>query len=176
MIKYIGYFLFIIGTIFSFSFAAKIPVDWICFLITCFVAGAGAVMIRLNHKSSKNVVKAKSEEQISAAYLINLIKSINNKLAELKKSYDPSKNQDMKKEIESLQCSIVEFLDHRNLIEAEYSFKKASEVFISFATGERFINRAWSALVDGYSDEVSKSLEKASSSFSSTVCLCDKLD
>ena len=45
-----------------------------------------------------------------------------------------------------------------------------------FAAGERYINRAWSASVDGYIDETLTYVTKARSQFDGTRAVLDRLD
>lgn len=60
---------------------------------------------------------------------------------------------------------IAEFVDGREVISHRYSAKVYADVMTEFASGERYLNRAWSAAADGYVDEVEKSLKLSTNFF-----------
>ncbi len=56
---------------------------------------------------------------------------------------------------------MIEFADNRNAIAHRFGNRAFAKVMTEFATGERYLNRAWSAAADGYVDEVQRSVEHA---------------
>lgn len=57
------------------------------------------------------------------------------------------------------------FANARESMVHVFGMKNYADVMSSFAAGERYINRVWSASVDGYVDEVSKYLDRANDQF-----------
>ena len=58
-----------------------------------------------------------------------------------------------------------DFADARESISHIYGLQTYADVMSSFATGERYLNRVWSASADGYIDEVAAFLPKAQQQF-----------
>ena len=54
-----------------------------------------------------------------------------------------------------------DFAEARNALVQRFGLEAFANVMTQFASGERFVNRAWSAAADGYIDEVHASLERA---------------
>jgi hypothetical protein len=61
---------------------------------------------------------------------------------------------------EQLADDFREFADGRNLITTEYGLNVFADVMTQFASGERSVNRAWSAAADGYVDESETCLKR----------------
>lgn len=57
------------------------------------------------------------------------------------------------------------FVEARESIRHRYGVQAYADVMTDFATGERTLNRAWSASTDGYVDEVARSVIKAETHF-----------
>ena len=57
------------------------------------------------------------------------------------------------------------FANARETMIHVFGMQKYADVMSAFAAGERYINRVWSASTDGYEDEVSLYLQKASTQF-----------
>lgn len=57
------------------------------------------------------------------------------------------------------------FVTHRESIAHAYGLQPYADVMTHFATGERYLNRSWSASTDGYRDEVTVYLERARDQF-----------
>jgi len=175
-VKVAGYILFFIGMIPGFIFAAKIPVSWIYFIISSAVAATGAVLIRLSGKKRKGqgAEEKRKDTSLNSSELFEIVRKIDETLKSMVSSIEGADRDDLKSGIESIQESMLEFIDNRHVLSDEYDFKSASEIFIIFAGGERYVNRAWSSLVDGYMEEAGKSLKIASRKFSETLELCNK--
>lgn len=60
---------------------------------------------------------------------------------------------------------LMQFADARNSMKHLYGIQAYADVMSSFAAGERYINRIWSASTDGYVDEVLKYVSKANAQF-----------
>ncbi len=57
------------------------------------------------------------------------------------------------------------FVEARESIAHTHSLNAYADVMTSFAAGERYLNRVWSASADGYIDEVNTYLDKAQEQF-----------
>jgi len=57
------------------------------------------------------------------------------------------------------------FVEARESIAHTHSLNAYADVMSSFAAGERYLNRVWSASTDGYIDEVNAYLDKAQEQF-----------
>jgi hypothetical protein len=57
------------------------------------------------------------------------------------------------------------FVEARESIAHVHGLQAYADVMNYFATGERYLNRVWSASADGYIDEVNEYLEKATEQF-----------
>ncbi|MCO4760231.1 MAG: hypothetical protein KC502_01925 [Myxococcales bacterium] len=68
-------------------------------------------------------------------------------------------------DVERVQQQIVSpLVEGRGQISQEYGVAAYAEVFVPFSAAERLLNRAWSASVDEYVDEIAPCLVKASAS------------
>lgn len=59
----------------------------------------------------------------------------------------------------------MNFADARDSMKHLFGIQSYAEVMSSFAAGERYINRVWSASTDGYIDEVMMYVEKSLAQF-----------
>ena len=57
------------------------------------------------------------------------------------------------------------FVQARTSLTHKYGVQAYADIMSHFATGERYLNRSWSASADGYVDEVHSSLEQAEGEF-----------
>lgn len=74
--------------------------------------------------------------------------------------------EDLQDKIELIQSyQILPFVKNKNELSKKLSISDFTSVFAPFATGERYLNRSWSALVDGYKEESEKSLNISKENF-----------
>ncbi len=73
---------------------------------------------------------------------------------------------ELKRRIEAIQLERIEpIVDSRVQLEVRYGLAGFASVFGPFSSGERKVNRAWSALVDGHLPETAASLASAAAEF-----------
>jgi hypothetical protein len=60
---------------------------------------------------------------------------------------------------------LARFVDARESIAHVHGLQAYADVMNAFAAGERYLNRVWSASADGYVDEVTAYVQKASEQF-----------
>ena len=69
---------------------------------------------------------------------------------------------DMRFEIDRLfRDDLTEFADARDSMKRLFGLQAFADIMSSFAAGERYLNRVWSASTDGYQDEVLAYVEKS---------------
>ena len=79
---------------------------------------------------------------------------------------------DMRHKIDELFMEDLEtFVEARESIVHRYGLAAYGEVMGSFAAGERYLNRVWSASADGYIDEVNEYIEKAKDQFAESLAI-----
>ena len=66
---------------------------------------------------------------------------------------------------EELRPDLHRFAKARNSMVHLFGLQSYADIMSEFATGERYINRVWSASADGYESEASAYLEKALTEF-----------
>jgi hypothetical protein len=67
------------------------------------------------------------------------------------------------------------FAEARESMIHVFGIQHFADVMSSFAAGERYVNRVWSASTDGYEDEVRKYISRARDQFTEAVALFQKL-
>ncbi|TNE64281.1 MAG: hypothetical protein EP335_07380 [Alphaproteobacteria bacterium] len=138
-------------------------VDWYMFLP---VVAAGVLGVWLV-KHFENA-EARSSDKL-AGNRRDLEESLNNILANLE-ALDGRKDKvptyDMRFEIDRLlRDDLSRFADARDSMKHLFGLKAYADIMSSFAAGERYINRVWSASTDGYVDEVLVYVEKSLNQF-----------
>jgi len=145
------------------------PINWLWYIPALAVGVAGVVMIRTaearqsktEHHVAANIETVEGSLQRIAANL--------NKLNAEKHSVD---TYDMRHKIDELFMDDLEqFVDARQSIVHRYGLAAYGEIMGSFAAGERYLNRVWSASADGYIDEVNEYLEKATNQFAESLTI-----
>jgi len=61
------------------------------------------------------------------------------------------------------------FVENRESIAHAYGLQEYADIMTHFATGERYLNRCWSASTDGYVDEVNAYLTRARDQFAQSL-------
>jgi hypothetical protein len=167
--KLIGFLMVIVGFI-AAALAAVVDesaVKWLWYVPALAVAVAGVTAIRI-----EEVGRSKTEHHVTAKIetidgSIGRIVANINKLNSEKNSINTYK---MRHRIDELFVNDLEmFVDARESIGHRYGLAAYGDVMSSFAAGERYLNRVWSASADGYIDEVNDYIQKACEQF--TDCL-----
>jgi hypothetical protein len=76
---------------------------------------------------------------------------------------------------EHLSQHLSRFVQARRVLAHLYGLSAYAEIMSHFAAGERYLNRIWSACADGYLDEASVYLDKASDQFTLALEKVNKL-
>jgi len=142
-------------------------VRWLWYVPALVVGAAGVAAIRIN-----DTRQSKTEHHVASR--IESVESSLEKIAVNIKRLNTEKHSintyDMRHRIDELFIEDLEmFVDARESIAHRYGLAAYGEVMSSFAAGERYLNRVWSASADGYIDEVNTYLDKAQEQFSESL-------
>ena len=144
-------------------------IKWLWYVPALAIGVAGVVMIRVDearHSKTEHHVAA-NIETIEAS--LGRISANLDKLNADKHSID---TYDMRHRIDALFMDDLEmFVGARESIIHRYGLAAYGEIMGSFAAGERYLNRVWSASADGYIDEVNEYLQKAKDQFAESLTI-----
>jgi hypothetical protein len=159
--KTLGYLLIIVGFLGGALVAVleELSVRWEWY-IPALVAGAvGVLLVRsTERRMSRSEGRLTSNMESIEAALGRIVENLT-RLNTEKESIDP---YDVRHRIDELFADDIDvFVQGRESIAHAYSLRAYADVMSSFAAGERYLNRAWSASADGYVDEVNAYLDKA---------------
>jgi len=142
-------------------------VRWLWYVPALMVGVAGVAAIRINEAR-----QSKTEHHVTSR--IETVEGSLERIATNIKKLNTDKHSintyDMRHRIDELFIDDLEmFVDARESIAHRYGLAVYGEVMSTFAAGERYLNRVWSASADGYIDEVNTYLEKAQEQFSESI-------
>lgn len=134
-------------------------IPWAAYAVCAFVGSVGVVLLRQD----------RSMQKIRSAAATASLESVRDHLVQASARVTALAGQ-----IDQLSCEevlpmideecaplLTEFADGRAVILHRFGTAAYAEVMTEFASGERYLNRAWSAAADGYVDEVELSLNAA---------------
>lgn len=162
--KKIGFFLLIAGFL-GGAFATSLDVElvnWTLFVVAALLAVAGVVMVK-RHDSS-----LAQSDSVLEGNRTELRESIDNVVRDLQ-ALTAGGSKDgaaLREQIDlKLREDLRRFADARESMVHLYGLQVYADIMSSFAAGERYINRVWSASVDGYDSEADTYLDKAVKQF-----------
>lgn len=133
-------------------------VRWPWYGLAMLIAFGGVILLRASNRATQL-----NSENIQGQYstLTTAIVELVDKLQTLDANFDNMIPEEVVEFIDD-QCVIHfnDFADSRNTITQRYGLTAFAEIMSEFATGERYINRAWSASADGYIDEAKSSVKR----------------
>jgi len=161
----IGYLMITVGFL-AGAVAATVDKEnvlWGYFVPSLAVGVAGVAMARLGRRRESRVEgKLASDSQSIEASLKRVVENITRLNAE-KSSINA---YDVRHRIDELfPEDLTVFVEARESIAHSHGLAAYADVMSSFAAGERYLNRVWSASADGYVDEVNAYLDKAQAQF-----------
>ncbi len=164
--KTIGYLLLALGFLAAAGIASQTDenlVAWTWFVPAAVVAAIGVGLVRFG-------MKRQSQEEIAqGGGLRPVVEAIDNIVSNMrtldgeKEQLDPYAFHDRIDEL--FVRDLGQFVDHRKRIADIHGLQSYAEVMNEFAAGERYLNRVWSASVDGYVDEIREYVGRARSQF-----------
>ena len=162
--KNLGYFLLAAGFL-GGAYATSLDVqnvDWTFFGIAAVAAIAGLVIFKRQataHARSDTVLETNRGE------LLESIDNIGRDLAGIVADKEKT-GASLREAIDlRLRADLRRFADARESMVHLFGLQTYADIMSSFAAGERYINRVWSASADGYDGEAATYLEKAVEQF-----------
>lgn len=142
-------------------------IPWGMYAAGAVIGIVGVVLIRKD-RASKSAASADSESDFETVR--DSLGRVAEKMSGLCEKLDKMTCEDVLTYIDE-QCvpPCAEFADGRQVLVNRFGTAVFAAVMTEFASGERYMNRAWSASADGYVDEVEKSLEYARGFFDAAV-------
>ena len=141
----------------------KEAVEWGYFAGGMVLGVAGVVVVRMGHKA-ESTAEGKLAENIETieASLGSIVANIM-RLSDEKESIN---TYDVRHRVDELfPEDLGRFVDARGSIGHLYGLNAYGDVMSSFAAGERYLIRVWSASADGYIDEVNAYIDEAREQF-----------
>lgn len=162
--KNIGYLLlgggFLLG-----SFATSLDVDnvhWTLFTAAAIAAILGLLIVKRQasaHATSEEVLELNRGELRES--IQNIVSDIEDMVSEAE-----LRGAALRERIDlKLRNDLRRFADARESMVHLFGLQTYADIMSSFAAGERYINRVWSASADGYDGEASTYLTKAATQF-----------
>jgi hypothetical protein len=142
-------------------------VKWIWYIPALVLGAAGVILIRVDEAR-----QSKTEHHITARIetVESSLEKITANINKLNAEKHSIHTYDMRHRIDELFINDIDnFVDARESIAHRYGLAAYGDVMSSFAAGERYLNRVWSASADGYIDEVNTYLEKTREQFADSL-------
>jgi len=138
-------------------------VQWGYYACAVALGVAGVVVVRTSERQvSTSEGKLAANMQVVEGALGGIVEN----MAKLGDEKEQTNTYDVRHRIDELFLDdLTRFVDARESIAHVYGLNAYGEVMSSFAAGERYLNRVWSASADGYIDEVSAYIDKAREQF-----------
>jgi len=133
--------------------------NWAYFIPVMLVGFVGAFIYKKESSAAaKHGDLLQNNKKVLIVSLDNLVKN----LESLNGRKDKIPTYDMRFEIDKLfRTDLMNFAEARDSMKHLFGIQDFADIMSSFAAGERYINRVWSASTDGYVDEVMMYVEKA---------------
>lgn len=132
-------------------------IPWTLYVPAAFVGIAGIVLLRREKQNQQNE-SASSEAGLES--VIEFLTACASKVSDLEVQLETMTCEDVLEYIDQ-ECipHFADFADGRMVIANRFGTQAYADVMTEFASGERYLNRAWSAAADGYVDEVETSVK-----------------
>jgi hypothetical protein len=141
----------------------KDAVRWEYFAGALVVGAAGVIVARLGRRQQAREGGRLAANMQAIEDSLSRIVDNTKRLNAQKQSIN---TYDVRHRIDQLLTEdLTTFVEARQSIAQVYGLQAYADIMSSFAAGERYLNRVWSASADGYIDEVDTYLEKAQSQF-----------
>jgi hypothetical protein len=164
--KLLGYLLITVGFLSGALAASQTKADkinWLWFIPCAALGVAGVVIVRMQLRSKAVLADFAAAKLGDVKNSITEIVTRIHLLEAENKSLHPN---DVHRRIDELfPEQLALFVNARASLGQAFGLQAYAEVMSEFAAGERYLNRAWSASVDGYIDEVADALARAKYQF-----------
>jgi hypothetical protein len=164
--KALGYLLitagFLVGSVFAVQ-TAENEVQWSGFVPAFVVGIIGVVLARVgSHREASHEGKLSGDFETLTTTIDRIVENVK-KLDDEKQSMDPYSVHGRIDEL--LRDDLSDFAEARESVGYLHTLADYAEVMNAFAAGERYINRVWSASIDGWVDELQEYLGRAREQF-----------
>ena len=139
--------------------------DWRFFLPALLVSAAGMAMIRFGGMQAATAEERLVSDIENARDSLDTIVEAARRLDEESREIDPYEVHVLIDQ--RFPDALDTFVRARQSLSHRFGLQAYADIMSAFASGERYLNRAWSASADGYVNEVIASLERARSDFES---------
>lgn len=162
----LGYLLitagFLAGAVVAVQ-TAENHIDWGWFLPMFAVGVVGVVLARVGaQREAQHETKLAGDLETLTTSIDRLVENLERLDAEDNAS-DPYRVHERIDEL--LRDDLATFADARESIGHIFSLAAYADVMNAFAAGERYVNRVWSASIDGWIDELQEYLGRAKEQF-----------
>lgn len=136
-------------------------VNWLWFGVAAVAAIAGVILAKRADKSRA------TDSALLESNRAELNDSLSNLLATLQQRQDDTYVGQARLDWidAALRPDLRRFAEARESLVHLYGLQAYADIMSEFAAGERYVNRAWSSMADGYADESDAYLERASAQF-----------
>ncbi len=162
----LGYLLitagFLVGSVVAVQ-TEENHIDWGWFLPAFAVGVVGVVLARVGtRREARHETKLAGDLETLTTSIDRLVQNLERLQAEDNKA-DPYRVHGRIDEL--LRDDLASFADARECIGHIFSLAAYADVMNAFAAGERYVNRVWSASIDGWVDELQEYLGRATVQF-----------
>ena len=165
--KITGYLL-LIGGFLAAAFATALDVqnvEWPAFVLAAAAAAAGVIALK---RSERGLARSADVLESNKGELRESIDSVVRNTQALRDDESLSGTALREAIDDRLRNDLRRFADARESMVHLYGLQAYADIMSSFAAGERYINRVWSASADGYDGEAATYLERAAAQFDDT--------
>jgi len=162
--KQVGYLLLAAGFL-GGAFATSLDVqevNWTIFSASAVAALVGLILVK---RTASAIARSDTVLELNRSELKESIQNIVRDLNELNTTAVKQGGELREKIDLELRNDLRRFADARQSMVHLFGLQTYAEIMSSFAAGERYINRVWSASADGYDEEATAYLEKAGAQF-----------
>ena len=159
-----GYLLLVAGFLGGSFVASLDPLDvnWAAFLPAMIIGAAGLWMVKRAEHAESRSEEVLKENQV---HLGDSLGRVVTGLRDLDKEKNDLGPEALLSEVDArFRADLHRFAEARETLAHVYGLQAYAEIMSAFATGERYLNRVWSASADGYVEEartyVTKALEQ----------------
>jgi hypothetical protein len=160
-----GWVLLVAGFLGGAFIASLDPhtVQWQWFVPVLVAGAVGVWMVRrARHAEAAAGHRLGEQRSVIEDRLTNILVN----LEELERNKEQIPTYDARFEIDRrFRKDLMDFAEARESLMHLYGVQAYADVMSAFAAGERYLNRVWSASVDGYHDEVIAYITKARDQF-----------
>lgn len=167
--KIFGYLLITVGFLVGayFSVVDTDEVEWEFVVPGLIVGLAGVALAQIASRGSRRAAEAVHASMNQLEESLTRIVSNANRLDAEKETIDV---YEVHNQIDDLFMGDLDiFVDNRESIGHAFGLQAYADVMTQFATGERYLNRCWSASTDGYVDEVQTFLSRSLEHFAEAL-------